>query len=57
MTTLERLLLAWKTTEGIPAELTKGQLEEIKDSLPGDTEPKLLTALDSAIAERATRAA
>ncbi len=56
MTTLEQLLHAWKTSKTIPADITKGQLEEIRDTLPDD-DKNLLDAIDSAIADRSSRAA
>lgn len=58
MNTLERLLHAWKTKKQLPPDLTKGQLEEIRDALPKEaTNEALLTAIDSAIADRPNRAA
>jgi hypothetical protein len=59
MNTLEKLLLAWKSSNSIPTDITKGQLEEIRDYLPNeeDDDKSLLVAIDSAIANGVNRAA
>lgn len=57
MTSLDKLLASWKTSKIIPMDIPKGQLEEIRDALPGDTDKALFVALDNAIADRISRAA
>ena len=57
MNTLAYTRQNWEEHQTIPCELTRGQLEEVRDCLCKSEDSTLVEALERAIAERPTQAA